>query len=309
MHSVAQSSSGLEAPGGVVPATSAGDLRNVWLVAVARSRRLTPGQRLVLVTLHFFSNWDTGSGARPGADMLAAASGQSVRNVRKALEAAEAAGYVRAVRRGGGRKVATVYRLTLPEEEVAPALVSVGRDPGGNSVQPDTVSDPENSVQPDTVSGKTVSSRTGNSVQPDTPPTNTPHKKRGGAARSRAAVQHVIQNSPQFDRSESATASADAAPVDSLGGHLDASGRPSCEKHAGMDPNLIPACRGCGMANETARLTEERRREREAAERRRIRDAVDACSDCDPNGWVETDAGMVDCPRHDTKRRSIGAAA
>lgn len=100
------------------------ELRNLWPIAVTRSKRkeLKGATAGVLIALHYYSDYETGEEARPGEKLLASLVGVSERTVSEALKRGIAAGYVELVRRGGGRgrsRKANVYRLTLPEDEAA----------------------------------------------------------------------------------------------------------------------------------------------------------------------------------------------
>ena len=68
---------------------------------------------------------------------------------------------------------------------------------------------------------------------------------------------------------------------------------PRCAKH--IHDEYPPACGGCGQAREAAKASAQTAEEREAERRGRIRDAIDACPDCDPWGRLDD---LSDCPQH-----------
>lgn len=68
---------------------------------------------------------------------------------------------------------------------------------------------------------------------------------------------------------------------------------PRCPKHIHIEHP--PACHGCGEARAAAKAAAESAEEREAAERNRIRDAIDRCRECDQYGRLDD---LTDCPKH-----------
>lgn len=68
---------------------------------------------------------------------------------------------------------------------------------------------------------------------------------------------------------------------------------PRCAKH--IHDEFPPGCHGCGEARQAAEASARTAEEREAERRGEIRDAIDACQDCDPWGRLDD---LSDCPQH-----------
>ncbi|WP_304117256.1 hypothetical protein [Mycolicibacterium bacteremicum] len=68
---------------------------------------------------------------------------------------------------------------------------------------------------------------------------------------------------------------------------------PRCADH--IHDEFPPKCHGCGEARRAAEASARTAEEREAERRGQIRDAIDACQDCDPWGRLDD---LSDCPQH-----------
>jgi hypothetical protein len=286
-----------------------GDLRRLWLVAVARAQNLTPGQRNVLVVLAHFASWSTGRDAYPSVELLSRACGQAVRSVKRALAAARQAGYIEATSDGGirgGRGMATVYRLTMPVAVVAEVRASVRKDGGGNGDQPVTVSTFGNGDRLDTVSVErvTTEARKGDQSLPKGGPASHPTSQYLSSNGGGRAGSHVLRDAAGPDPLLSGTDQE----ADDLSAHPGGTPgvRPSehCPRHPG---GTVDPCRACGDARRAAQAWDAGEGERRAAAYRIRQGAVAACSRCDEAGWMLGDDGLTAEPARRCSHEVVAA--
>lgn len=114
----------------------------------------------------------------------------------------------------------------------------------------------------------------------------------GTPLRKRAHPPTQTQSSPIYKELEEGERSA-APPPSSQSADGKQTFRPRCPKHI-HDENP-PSCHGCGEAREAAKAAAKAAEQRDAAERARIRAAIDGCRECDQYGRLDD---LNDCPKH-----------
>ena len=88
--------------------------RRVWRLHVLGLQRLSVGERVALLTLQEFADFDTGRNARPGVQVLAAQTGLSTRTVDRALARGLSLRLIRCTANSAGRRAAVYELLPIP---------------------------------------------------------------------------------------------------------------------------------------------------------------------------------------------------
>ncbi|MGO3084247.1 hypothetical protein [Ancrocorticia populi] len=90
-------------------------------------------------------------------------------------------------------------------------------------------------------------------------------------------------------------------PIDSLDALANAHAQTLlCDRHQGMDPTDVPPCRACEAKRKAAHAREKRAATQARHNRRAL---IDACPDCDENGWLLHDGVATRCT-HQHERKS-----
>ncbi|WP_062526044.1 hypothetical protein [Demequina rhizosphaerae] len=196
-----------------------------------------------------------------GRDALIELTGASRSGLHKTLQVLKEAGALDVVERGRNGVNAT-YRLRL--DRTAPALADT--DEGSENVDP---SDFE---------GSTKRARRVHETSTKGPPKWTPRReqeedKRGGVAMASEAYEDLGGFGPPPPPSNRFP--------------------DQCRRHQGArNPDPCIACRDQRVANEERGQEVKRQAARTKAERRR---RVEACTDCDTDGWIVTPKGLARC--------------
>lgn len=102
------------------------------------------------------------------------------------------------------------------------------------------------------------------------------------------------ENTPSLDELAAAYAATEHAP-NVYGSAAD----PRCGKHKNLPSDKVPNCHECAQARhwfETNAATQI------DAKRQARRQAIDACNECDDNGWLTTPSGVIRCDHQPAKK-------
>lgn len=259
--------------------------RRDWTRIVLGHADLTAAQKVVVIALSTYADFESGRRAFPGEQRLATDTGLGVRAVRYGLTAAVELGLIERTalpNRRGGR--ATTYALTMPA--FTGTAVPVNKSLTGTAMP-----------VKDVVTGTAVhhhrhggATTTGIAV----PPTihRPPHEEGGGPVeRSTGGAEGPGAPSPSSDSLHRATA-------------VEYPHGPRCARHRLTEHP--PACVPCGREREAAEAAAATAADQAAAERAAVVAAVRACPHCDDFGRRDSD--LSDCPHH-ANLRTLAASA
>lgn len=243
------------------------DQRRAWRREVFAESGLTAAQKLVLLALETFADYQDGTNARPGVAVLAEMCGLGISAVEKALRQGRELGFIeQTLRANPKRGLASTYRLLSTRTDVRTETVSTRTS---ERVE-DTFNPYESAFQP---VREGISTRT--YVQPTssrTPLHNTEEGLRPPGTSPDAPPPRPP--SPQLQQSAN-------------------SKRPRCARHAHIaDDSKVPPCPDCKRKREEAEEMDKAERELERARRAAEYERIQRCPDCRGGHWVLEQDGI-----------------
>lgn len=248
--------------------------RRDWRDQVLGNQALTLAQRVVLLALETFADYQDGTNARPGIERLTQKCGLTERAVETALKRGREVGLIQRTA-NGYKGHAAVYRLVPIPDSPHSGAGQQPNSPHGHAGQ--------NGNSPHDGAGKAIDSPHGGAslTRMAVPPTTSgPHQKRG-----------LCNGGTELEDPDAYAITPAGRARQSANGHNAPVAR--CAKHAHIAPDawVNENCRDCQSRRQAARTS---KADRKRAAVQIIRD----CPNCDDLGRIEVDDGLKPCSRH-----------